>query len=106
VLLITDQTSTVGVTFANGGQPALVLGRGVNDPLAASAVQISSPLRPGAVFATDGLAGGLFPAGLPVATVRTITLTPGTSTYELTLRPASDLIHLSYVDVLLWEPAT
>ncbi len=106
VLLITDQTSIVGVTFTNGREHALVLGHGVNDPLGASAVQISSPLRPGSIFATDGLAGGQFPAGLPVARVHTITLTPGTSTYELTLKPAADLTHLSYVDVLIWEPAT
>jgi rod shape-determining protein MreC len=106
VLLITDQTSIVGVSFGNGRHHALVLGHGVNDPLAASAVQITSPLSPGAIFATDGLEGGLFPPGIPVAKVRTITLTPGTSTYELTLSPAADLTHLSYVNVLIWEPAT
>ena len=106
VLLITDQTSIVGVTFGNGRHHALVLGHGVNDPLAASAVQITSPLHLGAIFATDGLEGGLFPSGIPVARVSTITLTPGTSTYDLALRPAADLTHISYVDVLLWEPAT
>jgi cell shape-determining protein MreC len=43
--------------------------------------------------------------GLPVAKVTAVTLTPGASTYNLSLQPAADLRHLSYLDVVLWEPA-
>ena len=106
VRLITDQTSIVGVTWGAATTDALLFGRGVDDPLAVSAVQISKPITPGTVFSTDGLRGGQYPIGLPVATVKSITLTPGTSTYDLTLSPSADLQHLFYVEVLLWEPAT
>ena len=106
VLLISDATSIVGCTWATGNTSALVYGRGVNDQLAVSAVQITHPLTPGTVFSTNGLQGGLFPPGIPVAKVRSITLTPGSSTYDLTLDPSADLTHLSYVDILLWEPST
>ena len=37
--------------------------------------------------------------------MRTISLTPGAATYNLTLEPAADLRHLTYLDVVLWEPS-
>jgi cell shape-determining protein MreC len=57
-------------------------------------------------MATDGLEGGLFPPGLPVAKVSKVALTPGAATYNLVLRPTADLRFLSYLDVVLWEPST
>jgi rod shape-determining protein MreC len=84
----------------------VVSGRGVNNGLFATSVPLSTSLTPGTLLATDGLDGGLFPTGLPVARVSTVTLTPGAATYNLTLRPTADLRHLSYVDVVLWEPST
>ena len=36
--------------------------------------------------------------------MKTVTLTPGAATYNLTLQPAADLRHLAYLDVVLWEP--
>ena len=58
------------------------------------------------MLSTDGLDGGLFPPGLPVANVSKVTLTPGAATYNLTLRPTADLRNLLYLDVVLWEPST
>jgi rod shape-determining protein MreC len=106
VRLISDTRSVVGVTFGKGTTPLVVSGRGVNNGLFATSVPLSTSLTPGTLLATDGLDGGLFPAGLPVARVSTVTLTPGAATYNLTLRPTADLRHLSYVDVVLWEPST
>jgi rod shape-determining protein MreC len=106
VRLISDTSSVIGVTFGKGTIPIVVSGRGVNNGLSATSVPLTASLSPGTVLATDGLEGGLFPPGLPVAKVSTITLTPGAATYNLTLRPTADLRHLSYVDVVLWEPST
>ncbi|MHB2028303.1 MAG: rod shape-determining protein MreC [Acidimicrobiales bacterium] len=104
VRLITDPSSLVGVTFNNGTTTLIVSGRGVNNGLGANAVALSSAIQPGTKLSTDGLNGGLFPPGLPVATVKTVSLTPGATTYNLTLTPVANLRHISYLNVVLWEP--
>lgn len=106
VRLISDVKSEVGVTFGGGRLSLVVTGRGVNSGLGASAVPLTTSLKPGTVVTTDGLAGGLYPPGLPVAKVAAVTLTPGAATYDVTLRPTADLRHITYVDVVLWEPST
>lgn len=105
VRLITDTASSVGVTFKAGTTSLIVSGRGLNNGLGATAVPLGTAVAPGTKLSTDGLNGALYPAGLPVASVRTVTLTPGAATYNLTLQPAANLRHLSYLDVVIWEPA-
>ncbi len=104
VRLITDTASSVGVTFNKGTTDLIVSGRGLDGGLGATSVPLGTQVAPGTRLSTDGLNGGLYPAGLPVATVKTVVLTPGAATYNLTLQPAADLRHLSYLDVVLWEP--
>jgi rod shape-determining protein MreC len=106
VRLITDVASSVGVTFGKGTTSLVISGRGVNNGLGASSVPLTTSLRPGTSLSTDGLAGGLYPPGLPVARVSSVLLTPGAATYNLAVRPSADLRHLLYVDVVLWEPST
>jgi rod shape-determining protein MreC len=106
VRLISDTDSSIGVTYGNGKSTLLVSGRGVNNGLGASAIPLSTTISPGTIMATDGLEGGLFPPGLPVAKVSKVALTPGAATYNLVLRPTADLRFLSYLDVVLWEPST
>jgi rod shape-determining protein MreC len=105
VRLISDTKSLVGVTFQSGATTLVVSGRGVNNGLGATSVPLNSGIHQGTRLSTDGLNGALFPAGLPVDTVKTVSLTPGAATYNLTLQPAANLRHLSYLDVILWEPA-
>jgi rod shape-determining protein MreC len=105
VRLISDTASAVGVTFKTGATDLIVTGRGVNDGLGATSVPLGTSIAPGTKLSTDGLNGGLYPAGLPVATVKTVSLTPGAATYNLTLQPSANLRQLSYLDVVLWEPA-
>ncbi|MGB7653363.1 MAG: rod shape-determining protein MreC [Acidimicrobiales bacterium] len=104
VRLITDTASLVGVTFKSGKTDIVVSGRGLNNGLSATSVPLGTSIEPGTRLETDGLNGALYPAGLPVATVKTVTLTPGAATYNLTLKPVANLRHLSYLDVVLWEP--
>jgi rod shape-determining protein MreC len=103
VRLITDAKSLVGATF--GSTSLVVSGRGVNNGLGATSVPLNSGIHQGTRLSTDGLNGALYPAGLPIATVRTVSLTPGAATYNLTLQPAANLRHLAYLDVILWEPS-
>jgi rod shape-determining protein MreC len=104
VLLITDVTSALGATFGTNNPSIIVTGNGVNNGLAATSVPLSAVITPNTQLFTDGLNGGLYPEGIPVARVKSVTLTPGAATYDLKLEPDADLRHLSYVDVLLWEP--
>ena len=67
---------------------------------------LTSSVRSGTVLSTNGLDGGLFPPGLPVAKVSKVTLTPGAATYNLSLHPLANLRDLVYLDVVLWEPST
>lgn len=106
VRLITDLNSSIGVTFTNAKASLVVSGRGVNSGLGATAVPLSTTLTPGTILTTDGLQGGLYPAGIPVAKVTRVTLTPGAATYDFSLQPTADLRDLMYVDVVLWEPST
>ncbi len=106
VRLITDVNSSVGVTFGNGHTSLVVSGRGVDNGLAATSVALNTAIKPGTILSTDGLTGGLYPPGLPVASVANISLTPGAATYDLTLHPVADLRTMMYVDVVLWEPST
>lgn len=104
VRLITDTSSAIGVTFKSGKTDLVVSGRGLNNGLEATSVPLNSDIGPGTKIMTDGLNGALYPAGIPVATVQAVTLTPGAASYNLSLKPAADLRHLTYLDVVLWEP--
>ena len=106
IRLLTDASSSVGCTFGDGKLNAIVSGRGRNHALSVSSIPLKATLVPGTIFATNGLQGGLFPAGLPVARVSGVTLTPGATTYDLKLKPVADLRNLSYVTVIAWEPGT
>ena len=106
VRLITDQHSLLGGTFGVKQPSLLIAGQGVNEGLAATSVPLSASISPGTQIFTDGLAGGLFPEGLPVATVTRVSLTPGAATYNVTMKPVADLTNLAIVDVVLWEPST
>lgn len=106
IQLLTDAASSVGCTFGDGTVNAIVSGRGLNHALSVTAVSLKATLTPGTIFATNGLQGGLFPVGLPVAKVTAVTLTPGATTYDLKLKPVAELQNLSYVTVIAWEPGT
>jgi cell shape-determining protein MreC len=56
---------------------------------------------------TDGLQGGLFPAGIPVGTIAgPPTAARGSTEESASIAPLADLNELAYVDVVLWEPGT
>ena len=106
VRLVTDANSSLNVTFGKQATTVLVDGRGVNNGLSMSGIPVTAPLTIGQILLSSSLSGSTMPGGLPVAKVTSIAVTPGSSTYAATVSPVADLNHLSFVDVLLWEPST
>jgi rod shape-determining protein MreC len=106
VTLITDASSAITGQIGTSGVQAVVYGSGDSRPLRVTAVALAKPVSPGDVVSTTGASGDLFPPGIPVATVKSIVVTPGATTYNLTLTPSADVNNLGYVSVLLWEPGT
>lgn len=107
VRLITDTGSVVGATFGNGATPVLISGEGVNNPLNVSSIpDTAAAPSVGSLMSTNGLQGGLFPPGIAVGRVTRLLISPGASSYAVTLAPTANLNTLAYVDVVLWEPST
>ncbi|MGC8498119.1 MAG: rod shape-determining protein MreC [Acidimicrobiales bacterium] len=106
VRMISDGNSVVGVTFGNAHNSFVLAGTGLGNSLVTNSAVLSVPPRPGQLLSTDGLNGGLFPPGLPVARVTNVSGSTGAGTVSVRAQPVADLAHLFYVDVVLWEPST
>jgi len=105
VRLLTDGRSKVGVSFGRHATQAVVNGEGSGDPLAVDFVPPGTPMRKGQVLFTNGLAGAEYPNGIPVAFVTSYDTVPGASQMTVVAQPMANLHQLTYVDVVLWEPA-
>jgi rod shape-determining protein MreC len=106
VTLLTDASGSVGVSFGGGRYDAVLHGQGPGNNLAANFVAPGTPVHHGETMFTDGLQGGLFPAGIPVGTVETSTTRRGATQLSVSVTPLANLTHMDYVDVVLWEPGT
>lgn len=106
VRLITDGKSRVGVAYGpKANQFATLAGQGPSRDLSVQLVSTNTAIQPGEQLVTDGLAGTLFPAGLPVAKVSTVRSVTGAADKQVTAEPLADLTGLSYVMVLQWSPS-
>lgn len=106
VRLITDPNSNVAVTFGSSHANVLMVGRGASSAVTVGAIPVTDPLNKGEVLSTSAQNGSTVPPGIPVATVQSLAVTPGSATYDAVVAPSADLRHLAFVDVLLWEPST
>ncbi len=106
VTLITDASSAITGEIGTSGAQAVIYGSGDARPLRVTAVALSKSVSPGDIVSTTGANGDLLPPGIPIAKVKSIVVTPGATTYNLTLTPLADIRNLGYVSVLLWEPGT
>jgi rod shape-determining protein MreC len=104
VRLITDGQSKIGVAFGPQQTPATLDGQGAGDPLTLDFVAPGTDIRPGEKLFTNGLAGGEFPSGIPVAVVTSVHTVTGASQETVTAKPIANLNQLWYVDVMLWSP--
>ncbi len=105
VTLLTDATQSIGVRFGSSFD-AVVHGEGPNHDLSANFVTPGTPVHKGEAIYTDGLQGGLFPAGIPVGTIVGTSGARGSGQESASVAPLADLNQLAYVDVVLWEPGT
>lgn len=105
VQLITDGRSRVGVAFGRQPSFATLAGQGAGRQLSAQFVAPGTKLHKGEVMTTNGLAGASFPRGIPVGKVAGFTTEPGASSMTVRVQPFADLGHLTYVDVVVWQPA-
>ena len=71
VIMITDPNSKIPVVSQKTRTQGILLGRGPNQPLQLQYVALSSPVEAGETLVTTGLEG-IFPKGLPVATVSSV----------------------------------
>lgn len=105
VRLVTDKSSSIGVTFGSGRRAgdAIANGQGYGEPL--SIEEFSGPLPSvGATLFSSGTDGGAYPAGIPIARVTSVTTAPGGLTTTVAARPLVNLDAIQYVTVLEWLP--
>ena len=106
VRLLTDGQSSVGVSFGPANAlTAVVNGHGSGDPLSADYINPGTPLHNGERLFTNQLAGGEYPAGIPVAYITSFHTFAGAGQITVSARPLANLDDLAFVDVVQWEPA-
>jgi len=103
-LLITDPSSNVGVRLANSGQQGVSKGTGAREPLRLDFIDVGVPVGEGEPVVTSGLEKGLFPAQIPVGTVRSAKSPPSALQQDIIVDPIVDLNRIEFVRVLLWTP--
>jgi rod shape-determining protein MreC len=106
VQLLTDPEFAVGVRLLPDGVPGTARGAGEGDPLVVdTGLDGDTVLEPGGELVTSGADRSTFPAQVPVGTVRGTRDSGGGLTLDLLVEPFVDTSRLSFVTVLLWEPA-
>ena len=105
VELLTDPEFRVGVRLASTGELGTARGRGRDEPLSVdTAIDEDAEVPEGTGLVTSGVDRSAYPAGIPVAEVRSTREGSGGLALELEAAPYTDLDNLSYVSVMQWEP--
>lgn len=107
VQLITDGSSTVGVTFGTPPSNAVVKGQGPGRAMKATLTVTSLPseVKVGQKMFTSVQAGASYPSGIPVGRVVSVRTTPGATEKDVRVQPLADLSTLAYVQVVQWSTA-
>lgn len=104
VQLLTDPDFRVGVKLLPDGILGTARGAGEGDPLVVdTSIDAETKLEPGGQLTTSGDDRSIFPASIPVGTVRGTKAAGGGLTLDLLVEPFVDTQRLSFVTVLLWE---
>ncbi|MHB8219290.1 MAG: rod shape-determining protein MreC [Acidimicrobiales bacterium] len=103
VRLVTDGQSRVGVTFGKSAD-ATVLGQGMGNPMSADLITSGAKVSRGELMFTNGLAGAVFPPGIPVASVASAHKGSAIGQETIVVQPLADLNTLGYVLVVQWSP--
>jgi rod shape-determining protein MreC len=104
VELLSSGAFTVG--FSVVGTNVLGEVRGLADGVHLSATtDMGRIVLPGQILVTSGLARSRFPQGLPIGTVTNVQGNDGSLDQQLDVQMLADLSDLTFVSVVLWEPA-
>lgn len=103
VLLLTDPTSRIPVITSTGRIPAIVQGQGANALLDVKFIPRNNAVMPGEMLLTSGQ-GGIFPKGLPVAEIVSVTSTDASLFQKVQARPVQALRYYEELLVLSPEP--
>jgi rod shape-determining protein MreC len=103
VRMLADPRSTVGVRLGASGPYAMVVGTGSAGTLAVDYVAPGTKLAKGTPVYTSGLSGAIFPPGIPVGHITSVSGTTNASGDESVYATMdAGLSDIQYVDVLVW----
>jgi rod shape-determining protein MreC len=106
VQLLTDPEFTVGVRLLGSGDIGVAHGAGPDRPLEVDAgIDPKTPVATGEAVMSSGTDRGRVPPGVPIGTVESAREDAGGLQKAVRVTPIADLDALSYVQVMLWEPA-
>ena len=103
ISLITDKDHPTPVQVLRNGLRAIVFGFGSSNLLDLKYMSLNTDIRPGDLLVTSGL-DGIFPAGLPVATVVTVDRNPVYAFSRITCKPVAGVNR--YRQVLILTPGS
>ncbi|MCY4130283.1 MAG: rod shape-determining protein MreC [Gammaproteobacteria bacterium] len=99
VLLLNDERHATPVLVSRTRQYFIASGNGPDEPLTLDNVNLSSDIQVGDAVVTSGL-GGVFPEGLVVGVVETVTDIVSESIKRVTVTPSAQLTAKSYLHVI------
>jgi len=102
ITLLDDPSFTVGVREISTPVVGAAVGEGAGNSLQVIDINVGEKIKKGDWLVTSGL--DLFPAGLPVGRVISVTSPGGALEQEIAMEPLADLGNLEFVRVLLWSP--
>lgn len=104
VLMLSDPNFVAGVRYGKGGNIAVATGQGVNLPLKLGLIDPGSNIRVGQVLVTSGLQGEIYPAGIPVGVVSSVSNPIGGLQEQVLVKPLVNYSNLQFVKILEWAP--
>ncbi len=105
VLLIVDETVSVGGRVAGTGEVGILSGTGAQDSLEFQVLDPLAPMDAGDALVTFGSKGGRpFAPGIPIGEVVSVSGTAGQLTRVAQIRPFADFSRLSIVGVVVRPP--
>ena len=106
VKVLTDPDFQIGVRLTSSGRTAVARGSGDGNPLKIeTGIPAGTQVPVDDVVTTSGLERSVFPPDITVGRVTRSEPAGDQINLTVTIEPTADLGRLSYVRVLLWEPA-
>lgn len=105
VSLLSSGTFKVGFSVVGTAAIGIAEGTGGDGSLRGSNVDSRQAVTVGAIAATSGLSGSLFPPNLPIGTITAVRTNEAALESTVDIKMFANLNDLVYADVVLWKPA-